>query len=63
MSQVCEVCGKRPRVGMKVSHSHRRTKTRNLPNLQSVRVATAHGPKRMNVCTRCIRGGKITKAV
>lgn len=63
MSRVCEVCGKRPRIGMQISHSHRRTKTRNLPNLQSVRVATEQGTKRMNVCTRCIRSGKITKAV
>jgi len=63
MSRVCEVCGKRPRIGMKVSHSHRRTKTRNLPNLQSVRVATPHGTKRQNVCTRCIRSGKIAKAL
>jgi large subunit ribosomal protein L28 len=63
MSRVCDVCGKRPRVGMKVSHSHHRTKTRNLPNLQAVHVTTDHGNKRMTVCTRCIRSGKVTKAV
>ena len=33
MSQVCQVTGKRPLVGMNVSHSHIRTKKRSLPNL------------------------------
>jgi large subunit ribosomal protein L28 len=47
---------------MNVSHSHRRTKKRTLPNLQSINVMTAKGPKKMKVCTRCIRSGKIKKA-
>lgn len=33
MSQVCMVTGKKPLVGMNVSHSHIRTKKRSLPNL------------------------------
>lgn len=33
MSQVCQVTGKRPLVGMNVSHSHIRTKKRSAPNL------------------------------
>ena len=33
MSQVCELTGKRPQVGMNVSHSNRHTKRRFLPNL------------------------------
>jgi large subunit ribosomal protein L28 len=33
MSQVCIVTGKRPQVGMNVSHSHIRTKRRLIPNL------------------------------
>ncbi len=33
MSQVCQVTGKGPLVGMNVSHSHIRTKKRSLPNL------------------------------
>jgi large subunit ribosomal protein L28 len=37
MSQVCQVTGKRPLVGMNVSHSHTRTKKRSLPNLQRKR--------------------------
>ena len=34
MSQVCQVTGKKPLVGMNVSHSHIRTKKRSLPNLR-----------------------------
>ena len=37
MSKVCMVTGKKPLVGMNVSHSHVRTKKRWMPNLQSRR--------------------------
>ncbi len=37
MSKVCQVTGKGPLVGNKVSHSNRKTKKRNLPNLQTHR--------------------------
>lgn len=37
MSQICQVTGKGPLVGMNVSHSHVRTKKRSLPNLQRKR--------------------------
>ena len=37
MAQVCMITGKKPLVGMNVSHSHIRTKKRSLPNLQSKR--------------------------
>jgi len=37
MSRVCQVTGKRPVVGNNVSHSHRRTRRRFLPNLHSHR--------------------------
>ena len=63
MSAVCEVCGKRPRVGMRVSHSHRRTKRRWNPNIQRIRAMVDGSPKRLHVCTGCIKAGKVTKAV
>ena len=37
MSKVCQVTGKWPMVGNKVSHSNRKTKRRSEPNLQSRR--------------------------
>ncbi len=63
MSAVCELCGKRPRVGMRVSHSHRRTKRRWNPNIQRIRAMVGNSPKRINVCTSCLKAGKVTKAV
>jgi large subunit ribosomal protein L28 len=32
------------------------------PNLQEIRVSVNGGTKRMRVCTRCLRSGKVTKA-
>ena len=63
MAAVCEICDKRPSFGMNLSHSHRRTKRRWNPNIQRIRVQVNGGTKRMNVCTRCIKAGKITKPV
>jgi len=37
MAKVCQVTGKGPMVGHKVSHSNRKTKKRWLPNLQTHR--------------------------
>jgi large subunit ribosomal protein L28 len=37
MARVCQVTGKRPIVGNKVSHSNIKTKRRFLPNLQTKR--------------------------
>ena len=62
MASVCEVCGKKPSWGMSVSHSHRRTKRRWNPNIQRVRALVNGSVKRVNVCTGCIKSGKIVKA-
>jgi large subunit ribosomal protein L28 len=62
MAAVCEVCGKHPSFGMSISHSHRRTKRRWNPNIQRVRAIVNGSPKRLHVCTSCIRAGKIQKA-
>jgi large subunit ribosomal protein L28 len=46
---------------MNVSFSHRRTKRRWNPNIQRVRALVNGTTKRMNVCTGCIRSGKVIK--
>jgi large subunit ribosomal protein L28 len=61
MSQVCEICGKKPLVGFNVSHAHNKTKRRFIPNLQRVRHFENGRVRRIKVCTRCIRSGKIVK--
>ena len=64
MARVCEVCGKKTIFGHNVSHAHNVTNRTWLPNLQRVRVQTpGGGSKRRRVCTRCLRSGKVVKAV
>jgi large subunit ribosomal protein L28 len=60
---VCSVCGKQKMSGNNVSHANNRTKRSFKPNLQKMRVQTDKGTKRLYVCTRCLRSGKIKKAV
>jgi len=62
MARVCEICGKRTRVGNHVSHAHNKNKRVFKPNLQKIRVQLPNGEvKRMKVCTRCIRSGAVEK--
>jgi len=61
VASVCDVCGKGPGFGMNVSFSHRRTPRRWNPNIQVVRAKTAGTSHRMNVCTSCIKAGKVTR--
>jgi large subunit ribosomal protein L28 len=63
MSKVCEVCGKVPVFGNRVSHANNKTRRRFLPNLQHIRISDDGANRRAYVCTRCIRAGKVSKAV
>jgi large subunit ribosomal protein L28 len=63
MSKVCEICHKGPQFGHNVSHSHKASPKKWSVNLQEVRVATDKGTKKMWVCTRCLRSGRVKKAV
>ena len=63
MSRKCDVCGKGSLNGNKVSHSNIKTKTLWLPNLQKVKAVVDGTVKRVQVCTRCIRSGKIKKSL
>ncbi len=47
---------------MKVSHSHRRSSRRWDPNIQRVRALVNGAPKRLNVCTKCIKAGRVVRA-
>ena len=76
MSKVCQICGKGPvagrtikrrglakmkgGVGQKITGITRR---RFLPNLQSVRAIINGAPKRIRACVKCIKAGKVKKAV
>jgi large subunit ribosomal protein L28 len=62
MSQVCSVCGKCPAAGRNVSHSHRVTNRIIRPNIQKVHAVINGTVKQVNVCTKCMKAGKITRA-
>ena len=61
MSRRCEISGKGSLVGNKVSHSHHKTKKRQLPNVQRKRIWVPELNRyvRLTVSTRTLRS--ITK--
>ena len=63
MSKICAICGKKPAFGNSRSHSMVATKRRFNPNLQRVRVLLDGKAQRAYVCTRCLKGNKIQKAL
>ncbi len=63
MAQICSVCGKKPLFGNNVSHANNKTRRRWNINLRSVKaVLDSGGTKKIRVCTRCIRSGRVKKA-
>lgn len=59
----CEICGKGVTFGIKVSHSHRRSNKAWKPNVKKVKAIVNGSVKSVNVCTRCLRSGKVVRAV
>jgi large subunit ribosomal protein L28 len=59
MSKKCEICGKGPLVGNEMSHSHRKTKKRSLPNLHKAKVLINGVVKEALVCTDCLKKYKV----
>ena len=55
----CEFCDKGVVFGIRVSHSNRPWK----PNVKRVKAIVNGTPKHVYVCTRCLRSGKVTRAV
>jgi len=70
MANVCEICGKGPQFGQNIRHVHSgswalrapRTKRRWLPNLQTVTVPHGNTTRKIRVCTKCIKAGKVVRA-
>lgn len=63
MARICDLCGKRRQAGNNVSHAKNRTKRTFRPNLQRVRALIGKTVKKIRVCTRCIRSGKVVKSI
>ncbi len=63
MARRCYVCGKGPMTGHNISHAHNLTKRRWLPNLQKITILENGVKKRVYVCTKCLKAGKVVKVV
>ena len=63
MSRKCEVCGKGQVSGNKVSHSNKHSRRKWTANIQTVRINDNGTIRKANVCTECLRSGKVNRAV
>jgi len=63
MPKVCEICGRGPLFGVTLSHSHKASGKKWKPNLQKIKAQTNKGVRRIWVCTRCLRSGKVVKVL
>jgi large subunit ribosomal protein L28 len=61
MARGCDFCHKTAVSGNRVSHANNMTKRRWHPNLRSVRAVVEGAVRRVHVCARCLRDGKVVK--
>ena len=59
----CSVCGKGVVYGQNVSHSNRKTNRTWKPNIRKVKAVVDGTHKTVAVCSRCLRSGKVTRAL
>jgi len=62
MARICDICGKKPLFGKRISHSHRRTPRRWNVNVQKVRAVINGTPKTVSVCTKCLKANKVARS-
>lgn len=59
----CEICGKGVSFGINLSHAHNKTNRTWKPNVKKVRANINGTHKRIYACSRCLRSGKVNRAV
>ncbi len=59
----CDICQKGVTFGIKVSHSHKRSNRAWKPNVKRVKAIVDGSPRRIYACTRCLRSGKVERAI
>jgi large subunit ribosomal protein L28 len=62
MAAVCDICGKTPGFGKRVSFSHKRANRRWNPNIQRVRAVVNGSHRRVNACAKCIKAGRVVRS-
>ncbi len=56
MSRICELSGKKPMFGNNISHSHRKTRKKWVPNLQRKTFISETGEKiTLRVCAKILK--------
>ncbi|HHW13118.1 MAG TPA: 50S ribosomal protein L28 [Firmicutes bacterium] len=63
MSARCDICSKELQTGNQVSHSNIKTKRVWKPNIKRTKALINGTPKTIKVCTRCLRSGKVQRAI
>ncbi len=63
MARRCIVCGKGTRTGNLRSRALNQTRRTWRPNLQKTRILVKGSPRRVYVCTRCLKSGKVERAL
>lgn len=61
MAKVCQICGKGPQFGNNVSHAHNLSRRKWSPNLQRVRAIINGATRRIRVCAKCLKNGRVQK--
>lgn len=61
MAKKCEICGKATATGRKVSHAHNVTSRTWEPNLRSMKALIDGTVRRIRICARCLRDGKVQR--
>ncbi len=59
----CEVCSKATTFGNNRSHALNATSRTWKPNVRKVKIVEDGTPKSINICTRCLRSNKVTRAI
>ncbi|MBB5219411.1 MULTISPECIES: 50S ribosomal protein L28 [Treponema] len=63
MSRTCDICGKHPIHGNKVSKSYNHTRRQWKPNLVKVKTVIGGTSMTLKICTQCLKSDFITKKV
>lgn len=67
MARICDICGKAPRVANLVSHANNKVKRWVYPNVHRMRFTIVENACNKvhagNVCTKCVKAGKVKKVV
>ncbi len=61
MARVCDLCGKGPQYGNRISHAHNVSRRRWNPNLRRVHAMVDGVRRRIYACASCLRSGKVIK--